>query len=373
MASETFGDIDAVFLAGDLVNQPDRASEWFDDSRGGAFFPVLQGNASRASTHGEAYRGAEILQNAPIHPAIGNHEVQGRIDGATSISGSFNAPVPTAVAEAEYEKVAATVNPSGDPAVRAAWIEDNSFSSTTYEEMFTLPESASGGERYYAVTVGDVRLISLYSTRIWRGETAQADPAARTGISRYQETPAVLGTPLAQGHGEFIFEPIDDGSAQLEWLEGELASDEFQDARFRVVMMHEGAQTMGGNVMPHFTDPVRTEETNVDGSLAGIRYDYPATENHLLNDLGPMLEEAGVDLVQQAHNHIWNRFQSENGVNYLETSNTGNTYRVFHELSGNSRGSRPCRGTPRTTSPRATRAGSSRSCRRGPHRSTRRA
>ena len=35
--------IDAVFLAGDLVNIPDRASEWFDDSRGRAFFPTLQG------------------------------------------------------------------------------------------------------------------------------------------------------------------------------------------------------------------------------------------------------------------------------------------------------------------------------------------
>ncbi|MFM6897888.1 MAG: fibronectin type III domain-containing protein, partial [Microcystis panniformis] len=34
--SETIGQIDAVFLAGDLVNIPDRASEWFDDSRGGA-------------------------------------------------------------------------------------------------------------------------------------------------------------------------------------------------------------------------------------------------------------------------------------------------------------------------------------------------
>jgi hypothetical protein len=337
MASKTFGDIDAVFLAGDLVNQPDRASEWFDDSRGGAFFPVLQGNASRASTHGEAYTGAEILQNAPIYTAIGNHEVQGRVADSTSISDSFNYPVPTEVAAAEYEKVAATVNPTGDPAVKAAWIEDNSFSSTTYEEMFSLPESATGDERYYAVTVGDVRLISLYSTRIWRADPNTADPAARTAISRYQETPAVLGAPLKQGHGEFIFEPIDDGSEQLAWLEGELKSKEFTDARFRVVMMHEGVQTMGGNVMPHFTDPVRTVETDANGATTGIRYEYPADQNHLINDVGPLLEEAGVDLVQQAHNHIWNRFKSENDVNYLETSNTGNTYRVFHPLSGNSR------------------------------------
>lgn len=39
---ETIGQVDAVFFAGDLVNIPDRASEWFDDNRGGAFFPVFK-------------------------------------------------------------------------------------------------------------------------------------------------------------------------------------------------------------------------------------------------------------------------------------------------------------------------------------------
>ena len=39
------GEVDAVFFAGDLQNIPDRASEWFDDNRGWAFFPGLQGNA----------------------------------------------------------------------------------------------------------------------------------------------------------------------------------------------------------------------------------------------------------------------------------------------------------------------------------------
>ncbi|MCK9903468.1 hypothetical protein CC117_26940 [Parafrankia colletiae] len=34
-----------MFVAGDLVNVPGRASEWFDDTRGSAFFPVLQGNS----------------------------------------------------------------------------------------------------------------------------------------------------------------------------------------------------------------------------------------------------------------------------------------------------------------------------------------
>ena len=44
--AETVDKIDAVFLAGDLINIPDRASEWFDDNRGGAFFPLLQGRGN---------------------------------------------------------------------------------------------------------------------------------------------------------------------------------------------------------------------------------------------------------------------------------------------------------------------------------------
>ncbi|CAN5309051.1 hypothetical protein BH20ACT5_BH20ACT5_04750 [soil metagenome] len=72
LVAETIGEIDAVFLAGDLVNIPDRASKWFDDTRGSAFFPVLQGNGARAGSNGITYQGAEIIQNAPIFPAIGN-------------------------------------------------------------------------------------------------------------------------------------------------------------------------------------------------------------------------------------------------------------------------------------------------------------
>jgi hypothetical protein len=320
------------------VNIPDRASEWFDDTRGSAFFPVLQGNGGRTSTGGTVYRGAPIIQNAPLFTALGNHEVQGRRDGATSLNQSFNAPVPRVIAESEYEKVAGDVNPTGDPAVKAAWIEDNSFSSRTYEEIFTLPTSDAGGETYYATTFGDVRLISLYSTRIWRGTTANPDPAARTATSRYQEAAANLDDPLAQGYGEHIFEAIDASSEQYAWLQDELASDEFQDAKYRVVILHEGPQGLGDNVMPQFADPQRIEERDASGDLVGVRYEYPATENELLYDLQPLLEGAGVDLVQNGHSHLWNRFVSDNGVtNWIETSNTGNSYGAYHPLSGRSR------------------------------------
>lgn len=327
------GPIAAVFFAGDLVNIPDRASEWFDDTRGSAFFPVLQGNGGRAGTDGIVYRGADVIQHAPIFPAIGNHEVQGRIAGHTSLNASFNNAVPVEVAEAEYAKVAARVNPTGSPTVKAAWIEDNSFSSRTYEEIFSLP----GNERWYAVTVGDVRLVTLYSTRIWRGTAAQPEPGARTAVSRYQESAGVLDTPLEQGHGEFIFEDIGVGSPQYRWLEREVASREFRSAKYRIVMLHEGPQGLGDNVMAHFAHPVRTEERDADGTLVGIRYDYPEQGNVALHDLQPLLEQAGVDLVYNGHSHLWNRFTAASGTHFLEASNTGNSYGAFHPLSGRSR------------------------------------
>ncbi|WP_326553501.1 metallophosphoesterase family protein [Micromonospora sp. NBC_01813] len=332
-AVATVGRIDAVFLAGDLVNVPDRASEWFDDQRGGAFFPALQGRAAR-TVNGVTYSGGEILQHAPIFPAIGNHEVQGR-SGLPTLNESFNAPVPRAVAQAAYRKVAKQVNPRNDPRIKERWILENSFNTETYEEIFTLPTSGAGDERYYATTVGDVRLISLYATRIWRGTGIAADPA-NWQRTRYTEAPATVGDPLAQGWGSHIFEEIGVGSRQYQWLAREVASKQFRDAKYTVVMLHEGPHGLGDNVAPPFTDPVRTEETDAAGNTR-IRYDYPRTENVLTRDVAPLLESAGVNLVLNGHSHLWNRFTADSGTHYLETSNVGNSYGAFHPLSGRSR------------------------------------
>ncbi|MFY1700021.1 MULTISPECIES: metallophosphoesterase family protein [unclassified Solwaraspora] len=332
-AVETVGRIDAVFLAGDLVNVPDRASEWFDDQRGGAFFPALQGRASR-TVNGVAWTGGEILQHAPLFPAIGNHEVQGR-SGLPTLNESFNAPVPREVAEAAYRKVARQVNPRNDPKIKERWILENSFNTETYEEIFSLPTSGPGGERWYATTVGDVRLISLYATRIWRGTGIAADPA-NWQRTRYTEAPATLGDPLAQGWGSHIFEQIGVGGRQYKWLQREVASRQFRDAKYTVVMLHEGPHGLGDNVSPPFTDPVRTEETDAAGNTL-VRYDYPRAENVLTRDVAPLLESAGVNLVLNGHSHLWNRFTADSGTHYLETSNVGNSYGAFHPLSGRSR------------------------------------
>lgn len=335
LAKATIGTIDAVFLAGDLVNVPDRASEWFDDTRGSGFFPSLQGRGGRAATNGRTYVGGEIVQSAVLYPAIGNHEVQGRVDGLSALD--LNNCVPREIAERAYERVAATVNPAGDAAVRAQWIEDNSWSTTTYEEIFSLPEDSPGGKRYYATTVGDVRLVSLFSTRIWRSSTATPDPAARTANTRYHESAASLADPMRQGYGEFVFESLAVGSEQYEWLRQELASDAFQDAPITVVVLHEGPQGLGDNVMPVFAEPDRIETRDAAGALTGVRYEYHPRDNMLLHDLQPLLEEAGTDLVLNGHSHLWNRFRSESGTNWLETSNTGNTYGAFDSLSNRAR------------------------------------
>lgn len=335
------GRIDAVFMPGDLVNVPDRASEWFDDDRGSGFFAVMQGRGGRVASDGVAYRGAPILQHAPLYPAIGNHEVQGRRAGHASLNHSQHNAVPRAVAEEAYGSVAGSVNPTGDPAVKEQWVEDNSFSVTTYEEIFSPPRSGPGGKRYYATTVGDVRLIVLFATRAWRSEGAEPDPAARTTATRYQESRHHLTDPLEQGHGEFIFDDLTVGSQQYEWLRRELESPAFRDAKFTVVMLHESPHSLGENVVPAFTAPRRIEERDDRGGLVGIRYDYPAADNVLARDILPLIEDAGVDLVYNGHNHLWNRFTSPAGVHHLEGSNTGNSFGAFLDASGRHRPAPP--------------------------------
>lgn len=305
------GPIDAVFMPGDLVNVPDRASEWFDDERGSAFFPAMQGRGGRAAADGTVYHGGRIMQNAPLFPAIGNHEVQGRRAGHTSLNESFANPVPRAVAEAAF---------TGADADKAQWVHDNSWSTTTFEEIFSLP----AGRRYYATTVGDVRLITLFATRIWRADSVEPGSA-----TRYRENPADLTDPLAQGYGEFLFEDLGVGSDQYEWLRQELRSAEFGRARYTVVMLHEGPQSLGENAMPPFAHPQRIEDTDGSGRITDVRYEYPHTHNILVRDVGPLLEQAGVDLVYNGHSHLWNRFVSPAGVNYLEASNTGNSYGAY--------------------------------------------
>lgn len=334
LAAATMGVIDAVVFAGDLANVPDRASEWFDDDRGCAFFPVLQGAAAREDRGGHLGVGAAVIQNTPLFPAIGNHEVQGRRDGVPGLTASFNAPVPREIAEQAWQTRAA----ADETRTREQWVIDNSFSTTTYEEIFTLPTNEDGHSRYYATTIGNVRLITLYSTRIWRGTANNANPADRQGNSRYQDGAETLDDPMLQGYGEFVFEDLAKGSKQYEWLVRELKSPERLAAEYTIVQLHEGPHGLGDNVAPAYAHPERIEERDDADKLTGVRYEYSQARNFLATDLAPLLESEGVQLVYNGHSHLWNRFLADNGVtHYLEASNTGNTYGAYTELSGSSR------------------------------------
>jgi hypothetical protein len=322
---KTFGRVDAVFFPGDLVNVPDRASEWFDDRRGGAFFPSLQGKANYQLKHNGVttiYHGGEIIQHAPLFTAIGNHEVMGKVSGDFSLKEEFAQPQPRLVAEARLKQLNATEkNLRNDQTTTAEWIKNNSFNTDTYEEIFTLPQSNSGGKKYYATTFGDIRLISLYVTNVWRSPSLAVDAQGR-----YKESESSLDRPQDWGYGQHIFEAIAKGSPQYEWLKQELASEAYRATKYKIVMFHHPPHTLGGNIVPPYTDPQPKETYSEDGKLTSRYYDYPIQDDYIIRDLIPLLESAGVQLVYYGHSHLWNRFQSDSGMHFLESSNVGNSY-----------------------------------------------
>ncbi|MEC4804863.1 MAG: metallophosphoesterase family protein [Jaaginema sp. PMC 1079.18] len=326
-AREIAGPIDAVFIAGDLINIPDRASEWFDDNRGCAFFPCLQGRAHyQLEKEGSIteYKGAEIIQHAPLYATIGNHEVMGYYSSSKGLNEQFSRSVPRAIASINYSQKAPVINPQNDPAIKKAWIQSNSFNTDTYQEILTLPESLPGGEQYYAVTFGDIRLISLYITNVWRSPSVEAE-----ALSRYREPEADLNNPDRWGYGQHIFEAIAKGSKQYRWLEQELQSEAFQQAKYKVVMFHHPPHTLGDNIVPAYTDPVPYVEYTPEGQVKSVRYEYPLHQDYIIRDVQPLLEQAGVQLVYFGHSHLWNRFQSPSGVHFLESSNVGNSYGAY--------------------------------------------
>jgi hypothetical protein len=324
---ETIGRVDGIFFAGDSVNVPNRASEWFDDNRGGAFFPCLQGRAqSELDKNGvnTTYKGGELIQYAPLFPAVGNHEVMGRFSNERDLNEQFNDPYPRAIAQALYQKNAKQLNPNNDPNLRKLWLKNNTFNTDTYNEIFTLPENKSGGENYYAVTFGDIRLVVLYMTNIWRTPSLDADAKGR-----YRERETDLNDLTTWGYGQHIFEPIAKGSTQYKWLATELNSPQFRQAKYKIVMFHHPPHSLGDNIVPAYTDPIQLIERDTKGKTKAVRYEYPRAADYIIRDVVPLLEAAKVQLVLYGHSHLWNRFISSSGMHFLETSNVGNSYGAY--------------------------------------------
>lgn len=320
---ETVGRVDAVFFVGDLVNVPDRASEWFDDNRGGALFPCLQGRANyELDKNGvkTSYSGGELIQHAPLFTAIGNHEVMGRFSRSGSLNDEFDDAIPHAVAQQLYQH-SGRLKQNNAATLGDRWLKDNSFNTDTYEEIFTLPESRQGGKTYYALTFGDVRLVVLYATNMWRFISVDAGDRGK-----YQEREQDLNNPPEWGYGQHIFEVIAKGSPQYNWLKQELNSAEFQQAKYKVVMLHHPPHSLGGNIVPPYTDPVQVIDRDEDANIKAVRYEYPKQADYIIRDVVPLLEAADVQLVFYGHSHLWNRFLSPSGMHFLETSNVGNSY-----------------------------------------------
>ena len=323
---ETVGRVDAVFFAGDLVNVPDRASEWFDDARELAFFPALQGRSQYVTkADGNAiaatsatYRGGQIIQNAPLFPIIGNHEVMGRKSQTDALKAQFSNTLPRSLVDEFYP------TEDGETSDKA-WIEDHSYNANTYKEIFSLPtaELPSGEvtEEYYAVSFGDVRLVCLYVTQIWRSPDLSPETKGR-----YREKAEDIESPESWGYGQHIFEDIREGSQQYEWLKQELDSEAFKRAKYKIVMLHHPPHTLGGNIVPAFTDPVAVENRDEAENLVSVQYEYPKANDYIIRDLMPLLEASDTQLVFYGHSHLWNRFDSESGLHFLETSNVGNSY-----------------------------------------------
>lgn len=357
--SETVGTIDAVFLAGDLVNYPDRSWEWFEafsNWRGNVagFFPALQGRAKVFLPEIE-YDGGEILQHAVLFPVIGNHEVTGQINPETGLSdyGSSGPPgikQPRWFAEIKYEAVKDRVNPSGDDDVRQRWIVENSFNTFAYEDIFTLPDDSPGGETYYSIAYGDVFLVGLYSTRPYRRRW-------NDGLNKYQEDPEHLNDPMNWAFGDFLFEDLRPGSAQAEWLDTIVRSPQYRNARFRYFMAHEASRGAGGNAIPLKAMPSQTIEYTDDagmtrtktfeypislqtweaeiapivGDITHVRYDYPRRGDTWKQVVEAAADRTGADLIHVGHSHVWWRVQTDTGIPVIETSNVGNSYGAYFE------------------------------------------
>ena len=311
---ETVGMVDAVIINGDCVDVTDRAYDWFYSDN--AFYKVLQGTASH-KVNSVKYTGGELIQYAPMYTSIGNHDVMGVYSDSQDLSVQFNNPKPREYARELLDKKKAAGN---GPENEADFIENQSYNTITYEEMFDLPRSQAGGKKYYATTIGDVRLIVLDASRVWR--------LPQLGVNgKYSEIPGASRDQY--GFGDFIFEDIDGDSDQIKFLEAEVKKPEFINAKYKMVMFHFQYHSLGGNQIPAFTNPVASTVKDPVTGKDMVIYDYPIDDDYIDKYVAPILEDSGVDFVYTAHSHVWNRFMTESGMNILESSNVGNTYNCY--------------------------------------------
>lgn len=380
---QLFGPLEAVLFAGDYVDNPRQASEWFDrfdpawrntpgspgtrpfPSTRPAFFPSMQGTFDLVFPE-FPWRGSAILQYAPKFGAIGNHEQPGRHrpnariavnNGSVTATIGFmdNDPQPRWYAEMRYEDLKDEVNPSGDPALRAQWIRDQSHDWEVHRQMWTHPEGPEG-EQYYVQRFGDVAVAVMNVSRVWR--TFNVRPQDR---GKFTEFVTENRNPGEWGFGDFHFFRFDRDSDQFRWLSETLQSPLFRRANYRIVVAHHTVAGLGHNALPvhadnvmhlDYTDAAGAPQTRVvrmPTDAAGraavfraevlpmldratrVRYEYPVSKDIWKHDVEPLLVKAGVHLVHVGHSHVYSRVVGRDapGLTYLETSSAGNTFGAF--------------------------------------------
>lgn len=351
---ETVGKVDAVLFAGDLVDTPNRASEWFDRDNEGrpAFFPSLQGTFNQLFP-GHAYRGGEILQHAPIFATIGNHESPGRFDRADSLGTMDNEPRPRWFAEWQWEQLG-VVGQSEMGMSREEFIRARSFDHVTYYEMWNLPTNEVAGEdpeNFYALRYGNVSLISMNVSRVWRNWN---NGFTNDGRGKFAEPAGTVNDLDTWGFGDMFFADYGPGSEQRIWLGQQLDSSDFETADYSVVLTHQTMFGHGDNAVPVMANPeARITFTDgrapivttfpTDGStwaqiveaaenqlIESVHYRYPRSDDLWMGVEAELLDE-GVNLVVAGHSHVWSRTYVDTNdgshrLNYLETSNVGNTF-----------------------------------------------
>jgi 3',5'-cyclic AMP phosphodiesterase CpdA len=120
--------------------------------------------------------------------------------------------------------------------------------------------------------------------------------STRAYFRRFPELDRARYYAFRRGGVEFVAldsnQSLQPGSEQYEWLAGTLR--DAQDAAFRVVYMHH---------------PLLSSQNRGDGRL--------------LEDLGPLLERAKVDLVLNGHEHLYERTKPINAYGTIEVTHGG--------------------------------------------------
>lgn len=246
---------DFIIYEGDMGNTPWKAGEWFDLDN--CFVKPEEDGKTWFEIMQQEEDGAELLQYTPIFTVPGNHEV-------------------------DDQRVFSDKE-------RAAKNDDWSLSiyMQLFRPLYPEQEYTKGGKHWYSVDYGDLHIsnISCFRWQAWDGFEAP---------------------------GWAMFDDISKDSAQVKWLENDLAST---DAKYKWINMHWHMLNRGEDGYYPVSEPV----------IKGDKAEYP-NGDYAYDVLKPIYEKYGVDAVSFGHSHVYERYLI-NGVNYIEAASIGNNYR----------------------------------------------